>query len=43
MTRYAMLTDEPELRGIRDAALGDDFRFQTLIKALVTSDLFQNR
>lgn len=41
--RRLLLTDQPQLEAIRDAAVADDFRFQTLIKALVTSGLFRNR
>jgi hypothetical protein len=41
--RRLLLTDEPALHAVRDAALADGFRFQTLILALVESDLFQTR
>jgi hypothetical protein len=41
--RRLLLTDEPQLQAVRDAAVADDFRFQALIVALVKSDLFQNR
>ena len=41
--RRLLLTDEPQLHAVRDAAVADDFRFQALIVALVKSDLFQNR
>lgn len=41
--RRLLLTDEPQLNAVRDAAVADEFRFQTLIIALVTSDLFHNR
>lgn len=41
--RRLLLTDEPAVHVVRDAALAADFRFQALILALVESDLFQNR
>lgn len=41
MGRRHLLTDEPELTKIRDTAMKDDFRFQTLIHALVQSPMFQ--
>ena len=41
--RRLLLTDEPRLHAVRDAALADDFRFQQVIEALVQSDLFQQR
>ena len=39
--RRHLITDEPALKSIRDTAMKDDFRLQTLILALVQSDLFQ--
>jgi hypothetical protein len=39
--RRHLMTDEPALKSIREVAMKDDFRFQTLILALVQSDLFQ--
>jgi hypothetical protein len=41
--RRLLLTDEPQLHAVRDAALADEFRFQKVIEALVQSDLFQKR
>lgn len=41
--RRPLLTDEPKLHAIRDAAAAADFRLQALILALVESDLFTNR
>lgn len=41
--RRLLLADEPGLHAVRDAALADEFRFQTVIVALVESDLFQTR
>ena len=41
--RRLLLTDEPKLHAVRDAAVADDFRFQSLILAMVKSDLFQSR
>ena len=41
--RRLLLTDEPKLHAVRDAAAADEFRLQTLILALVQSDLFTNR
>lgn len=39
--RRHLLSDEPHLQRMRDKALQDDFRFQTLILALVESEPFQ--
>ena len=41
--RKHLVTDEPDLARIRDAAAKDGFRFQTLLVALVESPLFQTR
>lgn len=41
--RRLLLTDEHSLQAVRDAAMADEFRFQSLIIALVQSDLFQHR
>lgn len=41
--RRHLITDEPELARIRETAMKDQFRFQTLIAALVESPLFQTR
>lgn len=40
--RKLLLTDEPELATIRNTAVKDDFRFQTLILALVQNSMFQS-
>ena len=39
--RRHLITDEPALKSIRETAMKDDFRLQTLILALVQSELFQ--
>ncbi|WP_439624688.1 DUF1592 domain-containing protein [Gemmata sp.] len=41
--RRTLVTDEPELARVREAALKDGFRFQALVLALVESPLFQTR
>lgn len=41
--RRHLITDEPELARIRETAMKDQFRFQTLIVSLVDSPLFQTR
>lgn len=41
--RRPLLTDEPELARIRTTAEKDQFRFRTLILALIESPLFQTR
>jgi hypothetical protein len=41
--RRHLITDEPELARIRETAMKDQFRLQTLIVALVDSPLFQAR
>jgi hypothetical protein len=46
LTTYALgrrhlITDEPALKSIRETAMKDDFRLQTVILALVQSELFQ--
>jgi hypothetical protein len=42
MGRKLLLTDEPDLAAIRGAAVKDEFRFQTLVLALVQSKMFQS-
>lgn len=39
--RRHLITDEPALKNIRETAMKDDFRFQSLILAVVQSELFQ--
>ncbi len=41
--RSHLITDEPELTSIRERAMKDQFRFQTLLLALVENPLFQTR
>jgi len=41
--RRHLITDEPELARIRETAIKDQFRFQSLILALVENTLFQTR
>ena len=41
--RRHLITDEPELTRIRAIAEKDDFRFQTLVLALIESPAFQAR
>lgn len=41
--RKLLLNDEAELAAIRDAAVKDEFRFQTLLLALVQSKMFGSR
>jgi|GEM_PF-1935061 len=41
MGRKNMLTDDTEIKKIQDAAMQDNFRFQTLLLALVQSKMFQ--
>jgi hypothetical protein len=41
--RRYLITDEPELARLREKAMKDQFRFQTLILALVENPLFQRR
>jgi hypothetical protein len=41
--RRHLITDEPELARLRETAMKDQFRFQTLILAFVENPLFQRR
>jgi hypothetical protein len=41
--RRHLITDEPELARLRETAMKDQFRLQTLILALVENPLFQTR
>lgn len=41
--RRYLITDEPELARVREAALKDRFQFRTLVLALIGSPLFQTR
>lgn len=41
--RRHLITDEPELARLRETAMKDQFRFQTLILAFVENPLFQTR
>ena len=41
--RRHLMTDEPQLKSIRTAAMKDGFRFRTLITELVQSPMFQTR